>query len=157
MRSGDILDLEKCLTLADIFKLRLPECRLVTLSACETGLTDPTSTSDEYIGLPSGFIIAGSASIVSSLWSVNDFSTTLLMIQFYQNLLSLPPAKALNKAQGWLRNATQQELLAWTQQQDMDEQDKRTIEKYLQQWYHPDQKPFHKPDHWGRANAFKFC
>ncbi len=148
LRSGDILDLEKCLTLADIFKLRLPECRLVTLSACETGLTDPTSTSDEYIGLPSGFIIAGSASIVSSLWSVNDFSTTLLMIQFYHNLLSLPPAKALNKAQGWLRNATQQELLAWTQKQEMDEQDKRTIDKYLQQWYNADEKPFHKPYHW---------
>ncbi len=148
LRSGDILDLEKCLTLADIFKLRLPECRLVTLSACETELTDPTSTSDEYIGLPSGFIIAGSASIVSSLWSVVDLSTTLLMIQFYQNLLSLPPAKALNKAQGWLRNATQQELLAWTQKQDMDEQDKRTIEEDLQQLYNPDEKPFHKPYHW---------
>ena len=148
LRSGDVLDLEKCLTLADIFKLKLPECRLVTLSACETGLTNPTSISDEYIGLPSGFLIAGSASIVSSLWSVDDFSTALLMIQFYQNLLSLPPAKALNKAQGWLRNATQQELLAWTQKQDMDEQDKRTIENHLQTWYKADEKPFHKPEHW---------
>jgi hypothetical protein len=49
---------------------------------CETGLSDPSSTSDEYIGLPSGFLKAGSSSIVSSLWSVDDFATALLMIRF---------------------------------------------------------------------------
>ena len=61
---------EKCLTLREIFaELKLPQCSLVTLSACETGLTNSTAMTDEYIGLPSGFLYAGSMNVVSSLWA----------------------------------------------------------------------------------------
>ena len=88
-REGGSIDLEKCLTLGEIFGLDLRNCRLVTLSACETGLTDYKSLGDEYIGLPSGFLYAGSPSVVSSLWAVSDLSTTFLMIKFYQNLKSI--------------------------------------------------------------------
>jgi CHAT domain-containing protein len=49
-------------------------------------ITDFTSTSDEYIGLPSGFILAGAANVVSTLWAVNDLSTALFMIHFYQRV-----------------------------------------------------------------------
>ena len=100
------------LTLAEIFELSLQQCRLVTLSACETGFTDFTSHSDEYIGLPSGFLFAGSPSVVSSLWTVDDFSTAFLMIKFYENLRTeqkFPEknvAVALKDAQNWLRNLT---------------------------------------------------
>ncbi len=87
-REGKLTDLSKCLTLEDIFKLDLPLCRLVTLSACETGLTDINSLSDEYIGLPSGFLFSGSTSVVSSLWIVDDFATTFLMIKFYENVIN---------------------------------------------------------------------
>ncbi|MCC0179852.1 CHAT domain-containing protein [Waterburya agarophytonicola K14] len=88
-RDGSYIDLEKCLTLGEIFSLDLRNCRLVTLSACETGLTDIKNLSDEYIGLPSGFLYAGSPSVVSSLWAVSDLSTTFLMIKFYQNLQTM--------------------------------------------------------------------
>ncbi len=37
LRAGETYDLEKCLTLDKIFTLKLEKCRLVTLSACETG------------------------------------------------------------------------------------------------------------------------
>ncbi|NEO54733.1 MAG: tetratricopeptide repeat protein [Okeania sp. SIO3B5] len=103
------------LTLAEIFGLNLSQCRLVTLSACETGLTDFKSLSDEYIGLPSGFIFAGSPSVVCSLWTVADISTAFLMVKFYQNLKSYPElgegtvAIALKDAQMWLRNLTSKE------------------------------------------------
>jgi len=107
------IDLQQCLTLEDIFRFNLPNCRLVVLSACETGLTDFTSMSDEYIGLPSGFIRAGSPSVVSSLWSVSDISTALLMIKFYENLQNLDVPLALKEAQTWLRNATKQQLEQW--------------------------------------------
>jgi CHAT domain-containing protein len=81
------VDLVKCLTLADIIThLKLENCRLVTLAACETGITDFTSTSDEYIGLPNGFLLAGSTNVVSSLWNVSRRATALLMVRFYQEL-----------------------------------------------------------------------
>ena len=101
------------LTLGEIFELRLNKCRLITLSACETGLIDLNSISDEYIGLPSGFLFAGSPSVVSSLWTVNDLSTSFLMIKLYEILfdenqqVSVPVA--LKQAQNWLQNLTVQE------------------------------------------------
>jgi CHAT domain-containing protein/TPR repeat protein len=102
------------LTLGEIFELRLNKCRLITLSACETGLIDLNSISDEYIGLPSGFLFAGSPSVVSSLWTVNDLSTSFLMIKLYEILFdenqSVSVAVALKQAQDWLQNLTIEEL-----------------------------------------------
>ncbi len=80
LESALLLANNERLTLGEIFQLSLTQCRLVTLSACETGLTDFRSFSDEYIGLPSGFLFAGSPSVVSSLWTVSDLSTAFLMI-----------------------------------------------------------------------------
>jgi CHAT domain-containing protein len=116
LEDNKLLDLQKCLTLEDILRLDLTNCRLVTLSACETGITDITSTSDEYIGLPSGFILAGSPNVVSTLWAVADISTAILMIQFYQTLQQqseLSVVLALQQTQKWLREATVQDLLDW--------------------------------------------
>jgi CHAT domain-containing protein len=74
-------------------------------------LTTFDSLSDEYIGLPSGFLYAGSPSVVSSLWSVSDLSTAFLIIKFYENLHTMPSvAVALNQAQKWLRNLTSEEF-----------------------------------------------
>jgi hypothetical protein len=101
------------LTLGEIFELRLNKCRLITLSACETGMIDLNSISDEYIGLPSGFLFAGSPSVVSSLWTVDDLSTSFLMIKLYEILfdenqqVSVPVA--LKQAQNWLQNLTVKE------------------------------------------------
>ncbi len=82
------LDLaDESLTLTDIIAhLKLENCRLVTLSACETGLTDFQNASDEYIGLPSGFLLAGSTNVVSSFWAVSATATALLMMKFYEEL-----------------------------------------------------------------------
>jgi CHAT domain-containing protein len=113
--SALILANNEHLTLLDIFKLNLNQCRLVTLSACETGIIDLTSISDEYIGLPSGFLFAGSQNVVSSLWTVDDLSTAFLMIKFYQTLLDptqqVSVAIALKTAQNWLQNLTVKEYL----------------------------------------------
>ncbi|MBD2251167.1 CHAT domain-containing protein [Nostoc parmelioides FACHB-3921] len=113
VRAGETHDLEKCLTLDKIFALQLEKCRLVTLSACETGLIDFDNTSDEYIGLPSGFLLAGSKAVVSSLWTVSDLSTAFLMMKFYENLQTINNVSlALNQAQEWLRNLTTEEFAA---------------------------------------------
>ncbi|MEB3177887.1 MAG: CHAT domain-containing protein [Nostocaceae cyanobacterium] len=131
LESALILANKERLTLGEVFGLNLNQCRLITLSACETGLTDPYSISDEYIGLPSGFLYAGSSSVVSSLWTVNDLSTSLLMIKFYENLRQSENleegdvAIALNQAQKWLRNLTLEDFDLFL------EQYKPQIEKIL--------------------------
>ena len=115
--SEDKLGADADLTLGKIFeKLNLDQCRLVTFSACETGITDPTSISDEYVGLLSAFLYAGTPSVVSTLWSVEQAATNLFMIEFYKNLKQLLPLKpgsvaiALNQTQKWLRTLTGEEL-----------------------------------------------
>ena len=116
LESALILSNKIQLSLGEIFTFSLPNCRLVTLSACETGLIDVESVSDEYIGLPNGFLFAGSPTVVSSLWTVSDLSTAFLMIKFYENLQLFPHRKAgevataLNQAQQWLRHLTVEKL-----------------------------------------------
>ncbi|WP_424100365.1 CHAT domain-containing protein [Moorena producens] len=142
-----VFDLKKCLTIDEVFGLQLEQCRLVTLSACETGLIY-TNISDEYIGLPSAFLVAGSPAVVSSLWMVNDLSTALLMIKFYQNLREqIPLAVAFNQAQFWLRDSTQSQLLAWSKQLPLDKSLMKKIEQALD-WFNPDEQPFQNPYYW---------
>jgi CHAT domain-containing protein/tetratricopeptide (TPR) repeat protein len=137
------------LTLAEIFALNLTNCRLVSLSACETGMVDPYNTSDEYIGLPSGFLFAGSPSVVASLWSVRQCSTAFLMAEFYRRYKqeNLPVAVALNQAQMWLRDATTQQLQDWIEQFSLSPTQQDLVEEYLEECP-PHQKPFQHPYYW---------
>jgi CHAT domain-containing protein len=70
----------------DAFSLDLQNCELVTLSGCETGLS-LSGGGDEQLGLGRAFLAAGAASLVMSLWPVEDTATSLLMQHFYQRLL----------------------------------------------------------------------
>jgi CHAT domain-containing protein len=74
------------LTTLDIFSMRL-SASLVTLSACQTG-RNVISGGDELLGLMRAFLYAGAASLVLSLWPVEDRSTAKLMQSFYTALAS---------------------------------------------------------------------
>ncbi len=74
------------LTTLDIFNLRL-HASLVTLSACQTGRS-VVGGGDELLGLMRAFLSAGAASLVTTLWEVEDRSTTQLMRRFYASLLA---------------------------------------------------------------------
>jgi CHAT domain-containing protein len=98
--------------------------RLVALSACQTGISDFSNLPDEYIGMPAGFLQAGVPGVVATLWPVNDISTALLMIKFYEFHLigdernvegPMAPAKALSRAQQWLREATNDKLYRYSE------------------------------------------
>jgi len=96
------------LTLAELQSgtVDLSAARLATFSACETGITDVfRGSAEEYVGLPAGFMLAGVPCVVSSLWSVPDMSTALLMERFYRNHLKggIDFSAALQKAQVWVR------------------------------------------------------
>lgn len=70
----------------EIYNLKL-NADLVVLSACETGL-GKLSKGEGIIGLTRAIIYSGAQNMVVSLWSVSDASTSQLMIDFYNNLLS---------------------------------------------------------------------
>ncbi|MUG92908.1 CHAT domain-containing protein [Scytonema sp. UIC 10036] len=149
LESALILADDERLTLAEIFALSLNQCRIITLSACETGIADPTSISDEYISLPSGFLYAGSPSVVSSLWTVNDLSTALLMIKFYQNLYTdVSVAVSLNQAQCWLRDVTKIQLEEWIAEYELklDSTLRMQLNRRFQNML--DAQPFQSPFYW---------
>jgi CHAT domain-containing protein len=86
------------LSMIDIFNMRL-DGALVTLSACETG-RGAIVGGDELVGLSRGFLFAGAATLVQSLWRVDDRSTARLMQCFYGALMDgIPPGAALRRAQ----------------------------------------------------------
>src|SRR6185369_16892010 len=83
----------------DIYNLKLP-AELVVLSACQTGLGKEIK-GEGLVGLTRGFIYAGAARVVVSLWNVNDQATAELMTMFYRKMLKQgqAPAAALRAAQ----------------------------------------------------------
>lgn len=86
---------------------------LVVLSACETGLGQSLG-GEGTLGFSQAFLLAGTQSLVVSLWRVEDNATALLMQRFYQNLLGARPdqprplskANALREAKRWLQQLT---------------------------------------------------
>lgn len=101
------------LTVKEIFKkIRLPKSYTVVLSACETGMIK-LDLGDEYIGLPAAFIYAGAPTVVSSLWSVSDVSTALLMYHWYDNICRKNQTRcaALMEAQKWLHRLSAEETI----------------------------------------------
>jgi CHAT domain-containing protein len=83
----------------DIYNLKLP-AELVVLSACQTGLGKEVK-GEGLVGLTRGFMYAGAARVVVSLWNVNDKATADLMTKFYEKMLKQGerPAAALRAAQ----------------------------------------------------------
>jgi CHAT domain-containing protein len=77
--------------------------RLVTLSACETALGSgyfaELPAGDDFVGLTRAFLMAGSSSVLATLWQVNDRSTLGLMKSFYRRLPRQETANALAHAQ----------------------------------------------------------
>ncbi|MEG4148337.1 CHAT domain-containing protein [Microcoleus sp. Pol12B5] len=151
-RRGETFDIAECLTLEEIFDLRLNKCSLVTLSACETGLTDIRDNTDEYIGLPSGFFYAGATSVISTLWAVNDVSTAILMIKFYEIFLSEtrpPVAIALRESQLWLRDATVQDLVDWVASCKLiSDERKEEMQNSIEFGQRPENKRYQSPHFW---------
>ena len=146
--------------------------RLVVLSACNTAITTAMLTG-ESVGLPTGFLLAGVPGVLGTLWSVNDLSTTLFMIKFYEFHLKgdkkieeppMPPARAVCCAQRWLKNVTVRELMEWfkkhisvhnkheeDQQGDISEElaSVGVMQFVFDEIKNPDSKPFaDKPYHW---------
>jgi len=157
------LDLgDERLTLSDLQQgeVDLSAARLVTLSACETGITDILrGSAEEYVGIPAGFLLAGAPCVVSSLWSVSDLSTALLMERFYRNHLvdKMDFAAALQEAQVWVRELNIGEVAAYAaqcyRQSTQKEEEKKELLRYTLHYRYlaernPTLSPFAHPYYW---------
>jgi CHAT domain-containing protein/Tfp pilus assembly protein PilF len=84
----------------EVLNLKLP-VELVVLSGCRTGLGKEIK-GEGLVGLTRGFMYAGAARVIVSLWGVSDEASAELMIRLYQKMLGkeeLRPAAALRAAQ----------------------------------------------------------
>jgi len=91
-------ELDGFLTVRDILRLTT-SAKLVTLSACQTGLGKERS-GEENFGLATAFLYSGSSAVLSTLWNVNDNATAEFMVYFYKLLKQgLQPSVALQKTQ----------------------------------------------------------
>jgi len=85
---------------------------LVTLSACQTGL-GKLEKGEGMLSLARGFSYSGAKSLATTLWKINDQTTSELMLDFYKNLdAALPKDQALRAAKLAYLDAVDDELLA---------------------------------------------
>jgi CHAT domain-containing protein/tetratricopeptide (TPR) repeat protein len=110
LRSGLVMAHDALLTLREFLNLRLGTLRLAFLSACETAKVG-TGLPDEAIGLPTGLVQSGAAGVIATLWPVADISALMIAAVFYRTWLEegTTPAEALNRAQRWVRDSTNEE------------------------------------------------
>lgn len=129
---------------------------LVVASACQSAVTEFSRIPDEAIGFPAGFLQAGAAGIVATLWSVPDLSSSLLMNRFYELLLKaassddhyapVNPAAALAGAQRWLRNLTAGRLLDYASRYPAVVEAFGPALKFARA--RPNARPFARPSYW---------
>jgi CHAT domain-containing protein len=103
-RSSHIV-LDQDLNIDEVLGLNLQKTSLVVLSGCQSDKGERTR-GDDVIALSRAFMYAGAPSVVASLWSVDDESTSQLMVAFYSHLRDgLSKAEALQAAQTDVRRS----------------------------------------------------
>lgn len=111
-----VLTRNERLSVADLLagNLKVPPGALAVLSACETAVVDSRTLPDESMGLPAALLVAGYSRVVGSLWKVDDCTTSMLMIRFYellqQHSATASPCEIFREAIVWLKHSSGQEL-----------------------------------------------
>ncbi len=104
------------LTAKTVASLDLAAYDLISLAACETGIVGKDTITTEYVSLASAFLKARARAVLSTLWQVDELSSTWLMVRFYQVYLTgESPIVALAIAQAWLKTVTRSQLLLWVE------------------------------------------
>lgn len=91
---------DDALTAAEVFGKKLPQARLVILSACQTEL-EGFDNGEGMIGIARTFLAAGAPLVVATQWPVDSGATAELMIRFHQlrKLQGQTTTNALRSAQ----------------------------------------------------------
>ncbi|WP_309028607.1 CHAT domain-containing tetratricopeptide repeat protein [Streptomyces alfalfae] len=131
---------------------QLPVCRLAVASACQSGHYGIIEVPDQFLGLPAGFLQAGAACAVTSLWQVDDLATAFLMTRFHELLARAhAPVPALRRSRRWLRGLTWDELTRYTREHPHLAE---LTGRYAGQGRAGDERPFASAVHWGAFTAW---
>lgn len=151
--SGLLMAHDQVITAGEFLQLRLDTARLVVLSACQTAVTG-ISLPEEAIGLPSALLQSGVTAVVSTLWSVGDPETMLLVDRFYYlwKRKGVVPAAALRLAQQWVRDTTNAEKMRDLAVHHPTKVVSQELAEELHLLGH-DNRSFTEPEHWA---AFVF-
>lgn len=112
---GDPRDDGRLEVLEVLNELHLEGSNLVVLSACNSSV-GRRSRGDDVVSMPRAFLYAGSPSVVSTLWSIDDRASARLMESFHRHLRAGTPAaaEALRAAQlDLLRNGSTASPYYW--------------------------------------------
>jgi CHAT domain-containing protein/Tfp pilus assembly protein PilF len=104
------------LTLPEIYELKLKDCELAILSACQTNY-GPQQRGEGVWALSRGFLVAGSRRVVASNWLVDDEAAASQVFYFCSLIAQqakpstdkagpVDYAKALHDAKLWIRRQT---------------------------------------------------
>jgi CHAT domain-containing protein len=87
---------------------------------------------------------------LASLWAVNDLSTALIMVKFYEELQpEVSIGQALHDTQLWFKSAYTSDLKEWVRtSSSFDDEQKEAIEDQLG-GYGLNVKPYGSIYHWG--------
>lgn len=103
------------LTAEEFFGIEM-HADLVTLSVCESGVNQ-LRPGDELFGLMRALIYAGTPSIIMSLWSVDEISSSMLMQRFYEALRGgKTKVEALQTAQLAVKDMTASDAISYCEQ-----------------------------------------
>ncbi|MFD7862732.1 CHAT domain-containing protein [Streptomyces sp. NPDC059783] len=156
-QGGTLALADGILDLDILVRRQLLHCRLVVAGACQSGRYEAIEAPDEFTGLPGGFLQAGAACVITSLWQVNDLATALLMTRLYELLDPVggahgePPVPALRAARSWLRRLTWSGLARYT---DAHPHLAALAGRYARPERDADACPFASPVHWAAFTAW---
>lgn len=102
-------------SVANLMEITLPQHPLVVLSACETGQGE--SRGGGLMGMGRGFLAAGAAGLVVSLWKVADRAASELMTNFYHSLDLTPGTLTRSSSKTVLPSVSAATALRSAQQQ----------------------------------------
>ncbi|WP_018546539.1 CHAT domain-containing protein [Streptomyces sp. LaPpAH-108] len=156
-RGGTLSLADGILDLDALVRHRLPRCRLVVAGACQSGRYEVVDAPDEFTGLPGGFLQAGAACVITSLWQVNDLATALLLTRLYELLAPVggahgaPPVSALRSARTWLRRLTWSGLARYA---DAHPHLADLAARHARPGRDTRERPFASPVHWAAFTAW---
>lgn len=145
------------LTMQDLMDQRLlssASLRLVTLSACQTGLSDFRRLREEAFGLYGALLSVGAAGVIASMWPVDDAATASLMDAFIRAYFTndYDGGSALALAMQSMRSAPGSQQAAGAATPDTpssaDASHLRHLAPAAQPRQSPGESPLVHPSHW---------